>query len=85
MKEKKAKQGQKQAEVAGRAAQASATDAAKKAVTNDLDAPNGKRNFRDILSEGRARRMGASMRGVPDVSSMDERTKQILLQQLRPQ
>jgi len=88
VKQKKAMQGQKQAEVAGRAAQASATDDAKKAVTGDLDAPaKEKRGFRDILNEGRSRRMGASMgrAGIPDVSSMDERTKQMLLQQLRPQ
>ena len=71
----------------GRAQQAKATEAAKKGVTADLDAPAPeKRGFRDILNEGRSRRIGASMgrAGIPDVSSMDERTRQMLLQQLRP-
>ena len=86
MKEKKAKKAKHQMVAEGRAQQTQATEAAKKRVTADLDAPAPeKRGFRDILNEGRSRRMGASMRGIPDVSSMDDRTRQMLLQQLRPQ
>lgn len=86
-KEKKAKKAKYQMVAEGRAQQARATEAAKKGVTANLDAPAPeKRGFRDILNEGRSRRMGASMgrAGIPDVSSMDERTRQMLLQQLRP-